>query len=132
MTQPTHKKLPRARTFVCDYDASYPAEVRFETYETVADQHDNRPDLEAFHVAFIPTATKAQARQIIKAAPFLRMKEGERVEALARAVDGGAFHENESVRDLHCAPYTVVRRQDEAREKAKAVLRAMNLGGASR
>jgi hypothetical protein len=69
--------------FVADYDASYPADVRFETYETLADQKDNRPDLAGFHVAFIPAATKAQALQMVKAHKFLAMTRDEQVEAIA-------------------------------------------------
>lgn len=120
-TQPTHKKLPRARVFVADYDASYPADVRFETYETMADQKDNRPDLAGFHVAFIPTRTKREAEQIVKAAEFLRLPEEEKVEIVAKWL-------NSEASGKEFRPFFM----EVDRRRAKSLLAAMGMGGASK
>lgn len=81
------KTIPKARCFVADYDARYPAEVRYETYETVADQRENRPDLKPFEAVLLPLPTAKQAKALCR---WMNKTEGEQRFAIAKAY--AAFH----------------------------------------
>lgn len=76
--------------------------------------------------AVIPCHTPAQARAICRAAPFLQMTEGERIRAIVSTIADDQRHdENTFLRSAFEA-------DARAYLRARVVLRAMGLGGASK
>lgn len=102
-TQPTHKKLPRAKVMF-GYPAQY---AEGSCYVCNSKRKYAAQDLT---FAVLPCHTAAQAKAICRAAPFLQMTEGEKEQVLTMALidswAGGSFH-----------------------DVARACLRAMGLGG---
>lgn len=108
-TQPTHKKLPRAKLIYVSPSLLVNAEPTKKQIDT------------QLPTALVPCHTPAQARAICKAAPFLRMTEGEQVEVVAKWLNAEA-----SGKEFR--PFFM----DVDRRRAKSLLHAMNLGGASK
>lgn len=108
-TQPTHKKLPRAALFwLRETGGAFP--LKSDKFP---------PDVPG---AFIPCHTPAQAKQLVKAAEFLRLPEEEKVDKLARALHGGSWTFDVGPDDSRHVYY----------DNARAVLSAMGMGGASK
>lgn len=112
--QPTHKKLPRlpkAYRTTSDWlnGMMHPVYI---VEDTITD----------YPVAVIPCHTPAQARRIVGAAKFLTMSEDEQVERAAEAISDSKFREG----IFHLLAEEL---KNEYRQYARAVLRAMGMGG---
>lgn len=113
-TRPTTKKLPRARVMWGD-TAELKGKGRVD-----ARPAQWSPDL--IPVAVIPTHTAAQAKRIVKAAPFLQLTEEEQVEQMAEAISDSKFRKG-------IFRLLAEEIQDDYRSIARAVLKCMGLGG---
>lgn len=105
-TQPTHKKLPRGRVMFVALSGRHLTGSTFKNYTSAED-----PDA-IIRGAFLPAIDTTQARQIVRAAEFLRLSTEDKVERIRR----------------HLAQNWTGSYEEDAR----AVLAAMGMGGASK